>query len=199
MGFSKKFFIALVVLGVLGGVFYFVLDKPKELGAKGNPLLNLFLGDPEDASDGGIISDAKEFISDKTSALKESISGSVKESIEEKEGELVNYLKEGANEAIDTAQEKIVGVGKSGSGGSITVLPVVKAGASAYFLISNPESSGEVKYEVDWGDGSAENGVLATKNKTVSHSWDNAGEFSVIFKISGADSVSKSIKVIVTE
>ena len=75
-------------------------------------------------------------------------------------------------------------------------MPVVKVGTDAHFLISNPDSSGEVQYEIDWGDGSSESGILSGAEKTVSHSWSGKGEFLVVFKTSA---VSGSIKVIVTE
>ena len=197
MRFFKKLFIAFAIIGVLGGGFYFVFDRPQESVAEGNPLLNLFLGDQKDISGesgGGILSDSKEFIDDKIASIKESVKGSVEVGVKEKQGEFLNYLKGSANEAIDTVQEKVVGAEKSG--GSVTVLPVVKSGANAHFLISNPESSGEVGYEIDWGDGKTENGVLTGANKTVSHSWSEKGEYSVVFKTSA---VSGLIKVIVTE
>ncbi len=77
-------------------------------------------------------------------------------------------------------------------------MPVVKIGAEAHFLISNPESSREVGYEIDWGDGKTENGVLTGANKTVSHLWSREGEFSVVFKTLGVESKSE-VEVFVTK
>lgn len=191
MRFLRKLFVVLLTVAVLGGAFYFIFERPQASDAKKNPLSDLFFGDKE-TEDGGLISDSKKFIDEKKLAVKESVS----ESIDKKENQILDSFKESINKAIDAAQEKVIGV--SGSGGNIKVLPVAKTGTSAYFLISNPNPTEEVQYEVDWGDATVENGVLSGENKTISHSWDEEGEFLVSFKILGSDSASESIKVLVT-
>jgi hypothetical protein len=192
MRFLKKLFIVLLVIVVLGGVFYFVFERPRESDAKKNPLLDLFFGDEESEVSDGIFSDSKKFIDEKISSVKESI----KESFQKKEEEFSDSLRGRVNKVIDATQEKVIGV--EVESGNITVLQTVRIGADAYFLISNPDSSGSIQYEIDWGDGLTESGVLSGENKTVSHSWDEEGDFLVVFKTSGSDSVSESIKVFVT-
>lgn len=196
MRFSKKLFVIVLILGILGGIFYFGFEKPRRSGAKDNPLLSLFLEDGESPSINGgrVLSGAKEFIDDKIAAIKEGVKNGVETGVKEQQEEVLSYLKGNTNEAIDAVQEKIIGTEKNEGG--ITVSPVIKTGEKAYFLLSSPDSSGEVKYEIDWGDSSEENGILTGGNKTVSHSWSKKGEFSVIFKTS---TVSELLKVIVTE
>jgi preprotein translocase subunit YajC len=191
MRFTKKLLIMLVAVVVLGGGFYFVFERPWESEAKKNPLLDLVFGD-EESGEGGIISGSKKYIDEKISSVKESVG----RSIEEKQEEALDSLKDKTNEAIDAAQEKIIGVG--GASGSIKVTPVAKIGEQAYFLLSNPTPAEEVGYEVDWGDGETESGILSGESKTVSHSWAEGGEYSVIFQILGSET-SEKVLVVVTE
>lgn len=190
MRFIKKSLIALAVIAVLGGGLYFVFEQPWGSEAKRNPLLDLVFGGEE--TEEGLISGSKKFIEEQATAAKES----VKEGIEKKESQILDSFKESVNEAIDSAQEKIIGV--SGGGGNIRVVPVAKSGEQAYFLLSNPDPTKEVGYEVSWGDGETESGILAGESKTVSHSWSGEGEFTVSFKILGSNT-SESVKVVVTE
>ncbi|MBI4033981.1 MAG: hypothetical protein HY378_00320 [Candidatus Brennerbacteria bacterium] len=181
----KKIFIVILVLAALGGGLYFIFNRPGKSSAEKNPLIELFSEEPKRLVDGGV--------------------ESVKEEIREKGKSILSFLKESAGGAIDSVQEK-AGLGKSDAGeaavsggSSITVLPVAKAGVKSYFLLSNPEPEREVQYEIDWGDGSVEEGILSGESETVSHEWKEKGEFLVSFRTKGAGSVAESIKVLVTE
>ncbi len=182
----------MIVVALLSVTFYVIFNRPERLAAGENPLLELFFGDEEGETGEGILSASKKFIDEKLTSIKDS----VKESVREKEEEVLTSLKKSTNEAIDAAQEKIVGIEEKS--GSISVLQTVKTDTSAYFLISNPDPSLEIEYEIDWGDGSVEKGVLSGGSKTVSHLWNEEGEFLVNFKTLGSDFVSGSIKVFVT-
>jgi len=194
MRFLKRFLVTVIVIALLGVGFYFVFERPERLSAGDNPLLELFFGDE---NGGGIIPNSKEFVEKKISSLKRSVEESVQESVKEKQEEVVSSLKGGVNSAIDAAQEKVLSIETVKEGG-IKVLQTVKVGTNAYFLISVLNSSGDTDYEVDWGDGSTEKGVLSGGSKTVSHLWSKEGDFSVVFKTSGAASGSE-VKVFVTK
>lgn len=197
MSFIKKLFLLVVILVLLGGIFYFIFNRPEKSEAQKNPFFDLFSRGRQTV---------EEKVSSGSKKLIDTGVESVKEEIQKKGSGILTFLKEEAAEAIDSAQKK-VGLEKSSdresqtaamsSGGSIKVLPVAKAGVKSYFLISNPNPSEEVEYEIDWGDGSSEKGVLSGENKTIFHSWNREGEFLVNFKILGSSSVSESIKVLV--
>ena len=196
MSFIKKFLVVVIVILILFGAFYFIFNRPEKSGATRNPFLDLFSGRSENTADGNLLSGPEEFIAGKAV--------SVKESIQEKGGEILTSLKDGVSGVVDAVGAKF-GIQEDNTdkvqavlSGDIAVLPVAKAGARAYFLISSPAPSREIEYEIDWGDGSVEKGTLVGENATISHSWDKGGEFPVTFKTLGSDALSKSIKVFVT-
>ncbi len=194
MRFFKKLIVVLLAVTLLGGVFYFVFEKPQKSEASPNPLLSFFSGirkEVEEAAENAL-SDSKKFMDQKSGAIKEDI----QEDIQKKKNQLLSFLQENVNEAIDAVQEKIIG---SDEDGVIVVIPVAKVGSAAYFLISNPTPKQEVHYTVDWGDGLVEEETLAGTSKIISHVWSKKGEFLVRFKTSGSDVVSNTIKMVITQ
>ncbi|HXF43866.1 MAG TPA: hypothetical protein VNK70_00060 [Candidatus Paceibacterota bacterium] len=193
----RKFLITVVLVLTLVGIFYFVFNRPQELGAKINPFWDLFSRSGEGKIRTSMSLGLKKLINYGAESMKGEI--------QEKGSSIFGSLKEKTAEVIDDVQEK-TGLEKSDikeahlvSGGSIAVLPVAKAGMKSYFLLSNPEPSREVKYEISWGDGVAEDGVLTGETKTISHSWGEEGEFLVTFRIIDSDVLGESIKVFVTK
>ncbi|MDE2000975.1 MAG: hypothetical protein KGI60_00220 [Patescibacteria group bacterium] len=68
----------------------------------------------------------------------------------------------------------------------------VHSGTFAFFTIKNAESVDE-SYVIDWKDGTAEKGTIAAgTTKTVSHSWNTAGEYPISFTLTSSKGTTQN-------
>ncbi len=137
------------------------------------------IGDAAAQKASGIISGAKD------------VASSAVAFVESKVAETADTAKDKAAESIASAVKTKVNdaarsIGLGGTAGSQPVRVAVKAGTPAHFTIENESSKETATYSVDWRDGAKDAGTIkASASATVSHSWANAGEYDIHFKIEG--------------
>lgn len=150
-----------------------------------------------------LVSGVKEFFSRKSDEAQEKAAESVKNFIGEKLKDMGNGLispdssgiaKEAAISPIINSPAAVSPVVEN-KGEEIAVKQFVffaaKTGTTAYFTVKNSDEENPVDYSVDWQDGKKDSGKLEKgKSVLISHQWQQGGEYTIDFNITGLNSAA---------
>lgn len=124
-----------------------------------------------------------------TDTIAKKVDSAAKDAMTAVKTEAFNLVKGAVEKNVDNLAAGL-GINTSQSGSSDPVVsnpdPIslsVKSGSPVYFTVKNSEQA-SINYVIDWMDGTNETGQIAKSgSRTVSHSWSNAGEYLLQFKI----------------
>ncbi|MBI5079392.1 PKD domain-containing protein [Candidatus Wolfebacteria bacterium] len=195
MNLFKKILILLIVAALTAGIYFLKNESvykfdfnslPSFLSEKISGVTKIFKSaarNPKDFFSSKIKETAvsgENFVQSVAQDAKKSAFGYFKEFAIEKINQIENKF--GAGTEKDGAEEKNIEK-------KLTVKYSVKINKPAYFSVKGfSGGSGDIKYEIDWGDGGKESGnIRSDEVKIVSHSWKKEGDYLIKFKIASGD------------
>ena len=200
----RRHFLRLAILFLAAGGGYFLLNR-ESVSSYTIP----FIGVQNKKIGSGIKNEiTKNLESFSTQAVSEVIAKSL-QSIEEKGKGVFNQLADGAKlKAFEIFRGSVnkqldnLGATAGIDIGSLTpeiqspVLFSIKAGTLSYFTVKNLEDD-ILAYEADWRDGKKDKGEIKKNEiKTLSHSWQQSGQYELNFKITNKEK-TKEYKILI--